>query len=187
MSKTLLLGAIASIIAINSVLADTVVTSRNYVDTQVATKQNKIDATGANFTNGSVVETTSTPGVVTQRAIFDPGTNFDWDTNEVASGHEGDLVTADIYPAVGEMYNQIQEIQNNMPDFDDLPKTTTTNKVCTEWVAGQAQTDANCLLWNLTDQTVYGCLARGALCRTNSQCCNGRCNPGESFDTGYCN
>ena len=56
----LTIGAIASIIAINSVLADTTstVTSRGYVDAAVATKQNKIDATGANFTNGSVVETT---------------------------------------------------------------------------------------------------------------------------------
>ncbi len=97
--KSLLLGAIASIIAINSVLADTTVTSRNYVDTQVATKQNKIDATGANFTNGSVVETTSTPGVVTQRAIFDPETGMIFpeslgDPLSFNDDHENDLLTA---------------------------------------------------------------------------------------------
>ncbi len=109
--KPLFIGAIASIIAINSVFADTTVTSRNYVDTQVATKQNKIDATGANFTIGSVVETTSTPGVVTQRGIFNPRTDFDYENNEVASGHEGDLVTAGlIVPAVNQLYQQMDEL-----------------------------------------------------------------------------
>ncbi len=42
--KPLLLGAIASIIAINSVFADTTVTSRGYVDTEVAKKQDIIES-----------------------------------------------------------------------------------------------------------------------------------------------
>ena len=175
--KSLLFGAIASVITINSVFADTIVTSQSYVDNRDALKQDKITA----GTTGNVVTYNGTQNGQAQfseRAIFDPATGFD-ENNEVVSGHEGDLVTAGlIVPAVSNLYQQIEQATN-------LPQMTTTNKVCTEWVAGQSHTDANCLLWNLTDQTVYGCLARGALCITNSECCNGICNPGEL--SGYCN
>ena len=163
-------GAIASILTINSVMADTTstVTSRGYVDAAVATKQNKIDATGANFTNGSVVETTGTDGVVTQRGIFNPETDFDFQNNMITAGHEGDLVTADIYSVVGEIYN-------------NMPQTVTTNRVCTEWVANAAHTDANCLLWNLVDQTVYGACTADSDCPRSLNhcsvfsCLNSRC------------
>ena len=159
--KSFLLGAIASIIAINSVFADTIVTD-------------KITA----GTTGNVVTYNGTQNGQAQfseRAIFDPQTNFDFNNNEVASGHEGDLVTADfIVPAMNGLYQQIEQVQNETI----LPRTTTTNKVCTEWVSGQSHTDANCLLWNLTDQTVYGCFADGAGCGKASDCCGGMCNGG---------
>ena len=216
--KSLLFGAIASIIAINSVFADTTVTSKTYVDT---TRQATIPASGTNAaTPGTTVVTyTNTAGTIGERGIFNPETDFDGQNNTIAPGHEGDLVTAGIYPAVGRMYNQIQEeIQNNMPtgerdtvvmyngiggqiggsrgiydgsttydsstDADklvtasalqnatNLPTTTTTNKVCIEWVSGQSHTDANCLLWNLVNQEVYG------RCYTDEECrctCGGGC------------
>ncbi len=175
--KPLLLGAVASIIAINSVFADTTVTSRNYVDTQVATKQNKIDATGANFTNGSVVETTSTPGVVTQRGIFNPDTDFDWENNEVVSGHEDDLVTADIYNQVDDIYNQINGLGEQIQQATNLPQTTVTYKSCTEWVSGQLHTDANCILWNLSDTVVYGCRINADCNDCTKMCSEGKCVP----------
>ena len=71
--KTLLLGAIASIITINSVFADTTVTTKDYVDSQVATKQTKIDVTDANFTNGSIVTYTDTAGTLGLRGVWDDG------------------------------------------------------------------------------------------------------------------
>ena len=165
--KSFLLGAIASIIAINSVFADTIVTSKSYVDT---TRQATIPAAETNIeTPGvSVVTYTDTAGTIGERGVCDADANSNDDCEN------NYLVTRDL------LNEQIGQATN-------LPTTTTTNKVCTEWVANAEHTDANCLLWNLTDQTVYGCLARGALCRTHSQCCNGRCNPGESFDTGHCN
>ena len=155
--KSFLLGAIASIIAINSVFADTTVTSKTYVDT---TRQATIPASGTNAaTPGTTVVTyTNTAGTIGERGIFNPETDFDGQNNTIAPGHEGDLVTAGIYPAVGRMYNQIREIQNNMPDFDDLPETTVTYKTCTEWLDGAAHTDQNCILWNLSDKNVYGWL-----------------------------
>jgi hypothetical protein len=98
--KSLLLGAIASIIAINSVFADTIVTSQSYVDNRDALKQDKITA----GTTGNVVTYNGTQNGQAQfseRAIFDPETSWDDEYGEIVSGHEGDLVTAGvILPAV---------------------------------------------------------------------------------------
>ena len=197
--KSFLLGAIASIIAINSVFADTIVTSQSYVDNRDALKQDKITA----GTTGNVVTYNGTQNGQAQfseRAIFDPATGFD-ENQEVVSGHEGDLVTAGvILPAVSNimsgpantvaMYNDYGFLDDSRGIYDgsttydsstdadklvtasvvqnatDLPTTTTTNKVCIEWVSGQSHTDANCLLWNLVDTLVYGFPA----CQTREDC-----------------
>ena len=161
--KTLLLGAVASIIAINSVFADTTVTSKAYVDT---TRQATIPAAGTNAnTPGSTVVTyTGTAGQIGERGICnDPGED---DCNA------GDLVTLDQvmnFVAVG-----LDNAVNNMPT------TTTTNKVCAEWVSGQAHTDTNCLLWNLVDQTVYGG------CKSHAECI-AYCDAIGTYDDALCN
>ncbi len=177
--SVLTIGAVASIIAINSVFADTTVTSKTYVDT---TRQATIPVAGTNAsTPGSAVVTyTGTAGQIGERGIFDPETNFDYENNEVASGHEGDLVTADsIFPAMGGLYQQIEQAT-------DLPETTVTYKTCTEWLDGAAHTDQNCILWNLSDKDVYG------KCRTHSDCdwmdsqCTGDSAGTCNTDTGKC-
>ena len=162
MSKTLLLGAFASVIAINSVFGDTTVTSRGYVDTQVATKQTKIDATGANFTNGSVVETTSTPGVVTQRGILNPET--DTETSPFGDvypkqGHENDLVTA------GPIYEQMGRGQSIVQNH-----THKIRQECAEYVANAAQTPENCLLWYLPSTETGSAVYEGMSCNTSADC-----------------
>ena len=75
-------GAIASIIAINSVFADTIVTSRQYVDT---TRQATIPAAGTNAsTPGTTVVTyTGTAGTIGERGICNSDTGC----------NDGDLVT----------------------------------------------------------------------------------------------
>ena len=158
-------GAIASVLTINSVLADTTVTSKQYVDT---TRQATIPAAGVNAeANGGgvsvVTYTKAGAGVIGERGIFDPETG--WENGEIASGHEGDLLDAgSILPGVMQMKETIREIQNNM----DLPRTTVAYKTCTEWVAGMPHSDNNCLLWALDDKNVYGgCTTR--------QDCDGRC------------
>ena len=190
--KSLLLGAIASVIAINSVFADTIITSQSYVDNHDALKQDKITA----GTTGNVVTYNGTQNGQAQfseRAIFDQATGFD-ENGEVASGHEGDLVTAGfIVPVVDNlaqgpantvaMYNRKGYLgdsrgiydgsttYNSSTDADklvtasalqgglenvsnNLPTKTVTHRICTSWIDGQSHTDANCLLWNLVDETV---------------------------------
>jgi hypothetical protein len=213
--KSFLLGAIVSVLTLNA-FADTTatVTSRNYVDAQDALKQDKITA----GTTGNVVTYNGTQNGQAQfseRAIFDPETNFDYENNEVASGHEGDLVTAEsIFPAVGNLYQSQTGPANTVVMYDDsgwigsgpgvcdaeanadgecndydlvtrdlLERASnnqntivSTNRVCTEWVAGQSHTDANCLLWNLVTQEVYG------RCHSNADCNGNRCDT----NSGHC-
>lgn len=137
MSKKLLFAAIASILATGAYATSATVTSKDYVDTQDALKQDLIDATDQDFPAGSVVETTNENGAVTQRGIC----------NAIADGH-GDcmvdfLVTRDL------LQRATNSVENN------LPTTTVTYKTCVEW-SGTPHTDENCLLWQLTDKDVYG-------------------------------
>ena len=160
--SVLTIGAVASILSINSVFATTsTVTSKDYVDAADALKQNKIPAAGTNSsTPGSTVVTyTSTAGTIGERGIVEP-------TGDYAG--ENALVTLGVVSEiVDEITETIDTIQDDMPDFNDLPETTVTYKTCVGW-SNEFQTDANCILWDLSDAKVYG------KCHSNSDC-NGYC------------
>ena len=134
-------GAIASILSINSVFATTsTVTSKDYVDAADALKQNKIPATGTNAsTPGSTVVTyTGTAGTIGERGICnDP---------EEDDCNDGDLVTNSL------LNSAMDWVAGEL----EMPETTVTYKTCTRWADGAAHTDANCLLWELSDKQVYG-------------------------------
>ena len=137
--KTLFIGAIASIIAINSVFADTTVTSKDYVDNQDDVVYNKLDeikqdiipAAGVNDEeNGggvSVVTYTENARVLGERGICDA------DAEENGDCDGDNLVTRDL-----------------LNNATDLPETTVTYKTCYQEVNG------DCILWNLSDRDVYG-------------------------------
>jgi len=65
---------------------DKITTSKTYVDTQVATKQNKIGA----GTNGSVVTYTGTAGSVGQKAVYNESASY----NSAALVEAGQVNTA---------------------------------------------------------------------------------------------
>ena len=141
MSKqALFIGAIASIIAINQVVADTTVTSKQYVDT---TRQATIPTADTNYeANGggvSVVTYTDNAGVLGERYICDA------DAEDNGYCNDDNLVTRDL------LTDQIEQAT-------DLPETTVTYKTCYREVNG------DCILWNLSDRDVYG------KCRTQDDC-----------------
>ena len=78
-----------------------------------------------------------------ERGIYDGSTTYDSSTDA------DKLVTASV----------VHDVANN------LPTKTVTTRVCTSWIDGQSHTDANCLLWNLVDETVYG-----AECNVDADC-----------------
>ncbi|MBO4700492.1 MAG: hypothetical protein J5620_01945 [Alphaproteobacteria bacterium] len=179
MNKTLLFGAIASVLTLNAFAETTTstVTSRNYVDARDALKQNKIPAAGTNAsTPGETVVTYTETGngTIGERGIFDWGTGWDRQNNELVSDHGTDLLEAgNIIPDLVDLYDSVTEISNTV---NNLPEKTVTYKTCTEW-SGTPHTDANCLLWNLSDSTVYG-----SECETNADC---HCECGGSAQCNY--
>ncbi len=156
----LIFGGILAI-AGNAYAVTSTVTSKDYVDTEVGKKQNTIPVSGTNAsTPGTTVITyTDIAGTIGERGICNDPDEDDCDG--------GDLIT------VNQLIGQIERL--------GLQLVPTTNRTCTEWVANAAHTDANCLLWNLVDQTVWGieelvvpisCVGEGGSCSTDSQCCN---------------
>ena len=161
-------GAFASVLTINSVMADTTVTSKTYVDT---TRQATIPAAGTNRnTPGSAVVTyTGTAGQIGERFICDA------DAEDNGYCNDDNLVTLDL------LDSQISGLNDQMDNFDNyvseqitnLPETTVTYKTCYQEVNGE------CILWNLTDKYVYG------KCRNDSDCdwMDAQCDSGLS---GFC-
>ncbi len=170
MSKKLLLGAIASIITINSVLADTqTITTQNYVDTRVETKQDKISprGTGGQFNLSmptAVITDTDTDGVIAKRYIIQGGTNGwtgptseAWGT-KLADGYMVQQMAddAELFHGLGE-----SDIKNSIVSAEVLDRAfklsnsrisaKQKNKICVRYLDGAAETSENCLLWNLPD------------------------------------
>ena len=136
-------GAFASILTINSVMADTTVTSKQYVDT---TRQATIPATGTNAaTPGTTVVTyTGTAGTIGERRICDA---FGIDLNLCDNDN---LV-------------QVDALSYFAPR---LTANVVTTKNCVEW-SSSSHSDENCLLWDLQDTPV-----NSYMCRTDADCGN---------------
>ena len=124
------------------------------VDYALQKRQYLIPATGTNASTpgATVVTYTSTAGTIGERGIYDGSTTYNSSTDA------NKLVTA----------NLISDIQYSV---DNMPTKTVTTRVCTRWIDGQSHTDANCLLWNLVDETVYG-----AQCNVDADCFGYRCS-----------
>lgn len=131
MSKKLLFVTIASI-AVGNAFADIkTLTTRDYVDTADALKQDKIAANDDElYPQGSVVATTDVAGVVSYRGVCnDP---------DVDGCNDSDLVTLEL-----------------LDNRTDLQETTVTTKSCYLWADNSDQTDdSDCLLWELIDTNV---------------------------------
>ncbi len=163
-------GAIASILTINSVFAtSSTVTSKDYVDTQDALKQNKIPATGTNASTpgDTVVTYTQTGnGVIGERGIY-AGNRYNENTDA------NKLVTADVVKRA-----------------TDCVYETTQWMECTEWVANAAHTDENCLLMTVHEPSGF-CedpwAGRDVVsCDTNADCAGHGFSCGGACVNGFC-
>ncbi len=127
MLKKILLSSILSIIATNAFAVSSTVTSKDYVDDLVATKQVKIPSAGTAGTPAgeTVITYTASNGQIGERALFTGANEYD------SANDAGKLITASAL--------------NNA--FTNLPETETTKLTCT---------DSNCLLYNIITQTAYG-------------------------------
>lgn len=170
MNKKILFAIIATMI-IPVVYADTVtVTSQDYVDNVMNTKQNKIAATSGD----RVVTYSTTAGQTGSRAILDDlsgttttDTNFAAETavkdaisrkNQQVlnigapnvltySGKKGTLTATPIYN------NTVNTFSNGLVDANTLNTAmmaaANNEMVCSEYATGMPETDANCMLWEI--------------------------------------
>lgn len=104
------------------------VTSKNYVDTQVGTRQPKIPVAGTNTSNAgtSVVTYTGTAGTIGERGIYSDSSSY------TAGSDANKLVTA----------GALDYKATHLPTMD-TSKLTCSNP-------------PDCTLWTIDDQTVYG-------------------------------
>ena len=133
MKQTLLVGSIITIFATNAFAVSSTVTSKDYVDTVVATKQAQIPASGASGVgSGETVMTyTSTSGTIGERGIYSDTSSYD------ASADGDKIITASALNSA----------------FTTLPTTETTKLVCAN--------PGTCTLWSITGQTAYGISGSG--------------------------
>ena len=151
MLKKVLLTSICTILALRGVsygAGDKTITSKPYVDTQIATKQLKIPAanTAGVGPGDSVITYTNVAGggVIGERALFTGG-------EYNASTDADKMITASALDTA----------------FATLPKTDTSKLVCADSPA--------CTLWTIVDQLAYGnaCKAYGEETTVESECCSG--------------
>lgn len=160
-------GAIASIIAINSAIADTTVTSKQYVDT---TRQATIPATGTNAsTPGTTVVTyTNAAGTIGERGIIASWENYDY-----ANGTDDNkLVTAGaVVGQVNDIYDEIGSIPDN------LPNEMVTRVGCAEYQNGE------CILFSLEQVNAVW----GGACSSDDDCYWLDCSHSPHGSTPHCN
>ena len=193
MKRTFLFATIASILSTGAFAVSATVTSKDYVDTtRQATIP--ASGTNSATPGDTVVTYTSTAGTIGERGICDAELNGDGDCDNsnlvtvdfvydnfdaALSGAPG---TVPVYDEFGYLADEARGIYdgsngyNSSTDADklvtaaalqsatNLPEKNVTYKTCVSW-SGTPHTDANCLLWNLSDTGVAG-----YECSTNADC-----------------
>ena len=158
MSKILLFGAIISIFATNAFAVSSTVTSKDYVDDLVATKQVKIPAAGATGVGAgeTIITYTGAAGTIGERGIYNDASSYDATTD------------ADKIITASALNGAVSNIS-----------TVSTSKLTCH--------DNDCTLWNIGVQTAYGDPIKdmlNALLNTNgADCCYKRLSDGPAGRT----
>lgn len=160
MSKKLLFAIIASV-AVGHAFADTkTVTTKDYVDTADALKQDKI--TGhLQYQPDSVITDTTDDGVVGKRLTIgsDRWMSPDWWANHLLDGHVTQNPSDLIQDYIEDGDFTIDELNKSFVQTNVLEvalsrlngKIDHNRMTCAQYVQNAAETPENCLLWNVPD------------------------------------
>ena len=134
MLKKILLSSMLSIVATGAFAVSSTVTSKDYVDDLVATKQVKIPAAGATGVGAgeTIITYTGAAGTIGERGIYNDASSYD------ATTDADKIITA----------SALRGAVSNI-------STTTTSKLTCY--------DNDCTLWNIGTQTAYGIDAATAI------------------------
>lgn len=127
MSKILLFGAIISIFATGAFAVSSTVTSKDYVDDLVATKQAKIPAAGATGVGAgeTIITYTGVAGTIGERGIYNDASSYN------ATTDADKIITASALNGA----------------VSNISTTETSKLTCY---------DNDCTLWSIGTQTAYG-------------------------------
>lgn len=168
MSKKLLFAMVITAVAGNTYAETTTqtVTTQNYVDTRVETKQDKIAGhPTTRFYPSSVITDTTTDGVIQKRVFLSTGANGMAGENrtwglKLAIGkltEEGGTLMTVLEPR-GFTTDDVSKgvISAGIIDYafgriDEEIELRQKNKVCVRYIENAEETSENCLLWELPD------------------------------------
>ena len=127
MLKKILLSSMLSIVATGAFAVSSTVTSKDYVDDLVATKQAKIPAAGATGVGAgeTIITYTGASGTIGERGIYNDASSYD------ATTDADKIITASALNGA----------------VSNISTTETSKLTCY---------DANCTLWSIGTQTAYG-------------------------------
>ena len=169
-SYTLLFGAIASIIAFEAFAVSKTVTTQGYVDTKVATKQNKLSGTnGYAVTYGSSAGATDERQIVTSLGSDTTATTLpttgavvsglntkqntiNGNNNTVVqyTGTEGSLTSKGVYQASGTYSSQTDSLAEAGHVNTAVTNAFNAHIDCNTY-ATPGDTTSDCLLWNVNN------------------------------------
>ena len=167
------IGAIASVLTINSVMAagENTVASKSYVDARDDLKQNKIPQTGTNSSTpgDTVVTYTHTEGVIGERNIYSGASSY---TNSDANSLVTTGVVHNFAAAVESLTINDQEL--TMVDHN-LHPCNAGDTDCDLWTIGSnTQSIAAAGTFAPLTAAAPACLAYGAAYNTSpTECCSG--------------
>ncbi len=148
--KPLFIGAVASIIAINSVFADTTVTSRGYVDTEVAKKQDIIESAMIPQTTDKLLQDTlpsiasydDEDGLVANKFGILTYPQLAWSETQLM--YTFDLTDSQDLAFADRVVPTAAAVQDSLYT---LYKTKANKMTCAGWPDGVQHMDENCWLW----------------------------------------
>ena len=187
MKQALFIGAIASVLAINSVMAakddkpnpDITVAAKSYVDARDDLKQNIIPKTGANSgTSGSTVVTyTDREGTIGERYIFD-GSDSDYD--------DEDLVTAGVIADFAAAVENLSINNQVLTRVDGNGNACSSGDDCNLWLVGDStQSIAPAGTFAPLTSATASCKAYGETYTNVTECCSGVAQNGKSTTIIY--
>ena len=170
-SYTLLFGAIASIIAFEAFAVSKTVTTQGYVDTKVATKQDKLTGnSGYAVTYGSSAGTTGSRQIVTSLGSSTTATSLpttgavvtglnnkqnkiNGDNNTVVqyTGTAGSLTSKGVYQASGTYSSQTSNLAEAGHVNTAVTNAFNAHITCGTYDTSGVQTADHCLLWNVNN------------------------------------
>ena len=191
MKQALFIGAIASVLAINSVMAakddkqnpDITVAAKSYVDARDDLKQNIIPASDVNYkTNGigdTVVTYTDREGVIGERYIYDGSEIYDED-------YSADLVTAGVVHDFAAAVENLSINNQVLTRVDGNGNACSSGDDCNLWLVGDStQSIAPAGTFAPLTSATASCKAYGETYTNVTECCSGVAQNGKSTTIIY--